>query len=96
LRKINPPIPLETLRKITEYFKSPEEEYKLDPSYECTHESAIDENVTILKNLQKFERVGLVVPVGEEHMYYSAINSKSCKLTALGLHYWRLVKNKKI
>jgi hypothetical protein len=96
LRKINPPIPLEILRKLTEYFKSPEEEHKLNPSYEYTHESAIDENVTIFKNLQKFERVGLVVPVGEEHMYYAAINSKSCKLTALGLHYWRLVKNKKI
>jgi len=96
LRKINPPIPLEILRKIIEYFKSPEEEYKLNPSYEYTDESAIDENATIFKNLQKFERVGLIVPVGEEHMYYAAMNSKSCKLTALGLHYWRLVKNKKI
>lgn len=96
LRTINPPIPLETLRKITEYFKSPEEKYLLNPSYECTDKTAVGENVTIFKNLQKFERVGLVVPVDEEHMYYAAMNSKSCKLTALGLHYWRLVKDKRI
>jgi len=42
------------------------------------------------------EGVGLVVPVSEEHMYYAAINSKSCRLTALGGHYWRLVNQKKI
>jgi len=35
-------------------------------------------------------------PVGEEYMYYAAQNSKSCKLTALGYHYWRLVKEGKI
>ena len=29
------------------------------------------------------EGVGLVVPVGEEHMYYAAMNSTACKLTAL-------------
>ena len=48
------------------------------------------------KELQKFESVGLVVPVEEEHMYFAAINSKSCRLTALGYQYWRLVKEKKI
>ncbi|MCK5630344.1 MAG: hypothetical protein KAI26_07035 [Nanoarchaeota archaeon] len=85
------------MRKIVDYFISPEEEHKLDPTYEFDNKDiAIEANVQILKDLQKFERVGLVVPVGEEHMYYAAINSKSCKLTALGYHYWNLVKNKKI
>ncbi len=96
LRTINPPIPLEILRKIVDYFESPEKEFPLNPTYEDTEDGAIKENVIILKNLQKFERVGLVVPVDEEHMYYAAMNSKPCRLTALGLHYWRLVKNKKI
>lgn len=40
--------------------------------------------------------VNLVVPVGEAHMYYAAMNRKSCKLTALGVHYWNLVKNNRI
>lgn len=28
-----------------------------------------------------------VVPHGEEHMYYAAMNSKACRLTALGYQY---------
>jgi len=97
LRTISPLIPFENLRKITEYFSSPEQEFALDPSYEFTNEGiAQPEKILILKNLQKFERVGLVVPVGEEHMYFAAQNSKSCKLTALGYHYWRLVNEGKI
>jgi hypothetical protein len=46
--------------------------------------------------LQKLEGIGLVVPVGEEHMYYAAMNSKSCELTAVGKQYWKLVKEGRI
>ena len=42
------------------------------------------------------ESVGLIEPVNEDHMYYAAMNSESCKLTALGYHYWQLVKKGKI
>lgn len=49
-----------------------------------------------MKDLQKLVSVGLVKPVDEDHMYYAAMNSKSCKLTALGAHYWRLVKDQRI
>lgn len=91
IRESEPPVPLETLRKITEYFQNPEDEFQLDPTYEFKDDNAIEENIKVFKNLQKFESVGLVVPVGEEHMYFAAMQSKSCKLTALGYQYWRLV-----
>jgi len=106
LRTITPPVSLATLRRICEYFPNPEDEHKLDPSYEFTNSKSIEnpviepyanpENVLIFKDLQKFESVGLVTPVDEEHMYFAAMNSKSCRLTALGYQYWRLVKEKKI
>lgn len=96
IRSINPKIPLEKLRQIVKYFPQPENEFNLDPSYEFTSESAIDTNCSIFKDLQKFGSEGLVKPVGEEHMYFAAINSKSCKLTALGYQYWRLVKENKL
>lgn len=96
LRRINPPISMETIRNIVIYFKSPEEEYKLDPSYEFTSEQPNEQNVKIFKDLQKFESVGLIKPVDEEHMYFAAINFKACRLTALGYQYWRLVNEKKI
>lgn len=96
LRTITPKVPLQTLRKITDYFPSPESHHPLDPTYEFTDASAINEKVAIFKDLQKFESVGLVKPVGEEHMYFAAMNSKGCRLTAMGFQYWRLVNEKKV
>jgi uncharacterized caspase-like protein len=96
IRRITPQVSLETLRKLAEYFVTPEEEFKLDPSYEFTSDIPNGENVKVFKNLQKFQSVGLVVPVGEEYMYFAAMNSKSCRLTAMGYQYWRLVKENKL
>lgn len=96
LREVPPQVPLETLRKLVTYFVAPQDEHPLDPSYEDTVEGHDPAKVRIFKDLQKMEGVGLVVPVGEEHMYYAAMNSKSCRLTALGAQYWRLAKEKKL
>lgn len=96
VRTITPPVSHTTLRKLIEYFPSPEDEHGLDPSYEFTEATADAAKVAIMKDLQKFVSVGLVVPVGEEHMYFAAMNSKSCRLTAVGFQYWRLVKEKHI
>lgn len=106
LRSIVPQVPLGILRKLTEYFNDPQDSLQLDPSFEDTNSNDVAhdiiepyanaENVSIFKNLQKFESVGLIVPVGEDHMYYAAMKSKTCKLTSLGHHYWRLVREGRI
>ncbi len=101
LRKNAPPISINDLRKITEIFETPHFEFILDPTYEHDkHEvdnKLIDkEHEAIYSLLQKYVKLSLVIPVGEEHMYYAAIHSKSCKLTAQGQHYWNLVKGNKI
>jgi len=96
LRKISPKIPLETMRKITQYFSTPGSEHQLDPSYEDTESCANKDNIKIFKDLQKYQSVGLVVPVDAEFMYFAAIESKSCRLTALGYQYWRLVNERKL
>ena len=96
LRVIPPKVPFETLRKITQYFPVAGAEHKLDPTYEDTEQFANPDNVKIFKDLQKFQSVGLVVPVDAEFMYFAAINSTSCRLTALGYQYWRLVHEKKL
>jgi hypothetical protein len=96
LRVIPPKVPFETLRKITQYFPTADSEHKLDPSYEDTDPSADPENVKIFKDLQKYQSVGLVVPVNAEFMYFAAINSTSCRLSALGYQYWRLVNERRL
>lgn len=96
IRKVAPRIPLDVLRKITTYFPTPESEHNLNPSYEDTDTTANPDNVKIFKDLQKYQSVGLVVPVDAEYMYFAAVQSKSCKLTAIGYQYWRLVNEKKL
>ena len=96
LRKVQPPISLADLKAIIKLFANPDDEFQLDPSYEIDSSSSNDENVAKFKVLQKYNRVNLVVPVGEEHMYYAAMHSKSCKLTVLGVHYWNLIKSDRI
>jgi hypothetical protein len=96
LRKVQPPILLSDLKMITSLFEDPNEEFFLDPSYEPDSDAPISKNVEKFKVLQRYNRVNLVIPVDEEHMYYAAVNSKSCKLTVLGVHYWNLVKNERI
>lgn len=101
LRKNAPPISIAELRRITEFFSTPYDEYKLDPTYEPDkHEADIKEidkeHENIFSILQRYVKLNLVVPVDEEHMYYAAIHHKSCKLTAQGQHYWNLVKKNTI
>lgn len=96
LREVQPQVALRTLRKLPLYFPTPQDQHMLDPSYEDTVEGFDPENVKIFKDLQKMEGVGLVVPIDEDHMYYAAMNSKSCRLTALGAQYWRLASENKL
>lgn len=96
LRKVQPPITLSDLKKITDLFSDPSIEFQLDPSFEPDSEAPVDDHTEQFSVLQKFNRINLVVPVGEDHMYYAAMNSKSCKLTVLGAHYWNLVNSERI
>jgi hypothetical protein len=96
IRSTTPPIDINILRRIKDFFLSPNDIFKLDPSYEDSEPTADPKHVRVFKELQKLTSVGLVIPVGEEHMYYAAINSKACRLTPVGYHYWKLAKEKKI
>ncbi|EAC9724934.1 TPA_asm: caspase family protein [Listeria monocytogenes] len=105
IRTIEPKVSITTLRKLSQYFPNQSDELDLDPSFEYTNSHDIEheviepyatqKNVNIFRDLQLFESVGLIEPVGENHMYFAAMHSKSCKLTALGLHYWRLSKDRR-
>jgi DNA gyrase subunit A len=74
----------------------PAEELSLSPEFEPEAEPHIKDKEEIFKDLLRLRNVGLVEPIGEEHMYHAAIHSRSCALTSLGKYYWRLVNEKKI
>lgn len=96
LRKVTPPITLEDLKKIDDLFPDRGHEFKLDPSFEPSSGEVNETNAEKFRILQKYNRLNLVVPVGAEHMYYAAMENKSCKLTIVGEHYWTLVKEERI
>lgn len=95
-----PSIDLNSLKMCLKLFSNDNEIYALNPSYEKTnypnspHDHyepySVEENVKIFTNLQKLNRIGLVVPVGSEDMYFAAMKSKGCALTSLGKHYWKM------
>jgi hypothetical protein len=96
IRMCNARVPLPILRKLTDWFITSDADYRLDPSYEPTADPRGHPNEQIFSGLQKYRACRLVEPIDEEHMYYAAMNSTGCRLTALGKHYWRLVKAARI
>lgn len=103
LRKVQPPIALADLQRLTELFPSPGFVFQLDPSFEPEREGTIaglvppnPANTAKFAVLQKYNRVNLVVPVDAPHMWHAAMGSKACKLTVLGEHYRRLVDAKRL
>ena len=99
LRQVTPPIGLAELRSITKFFPKAGFEHQLDPAYEPRDEGRTEDmpaadpaKNAVFAVLQKFTKVNLVTPVGTLHMWNAAMESRSCKLTALGEHYRRLVE----
>lgn len=101
IRKVNPQVPMQTIREITTLFKDPNIEFPLDSSYEDTNNPSVKHdyilpyadanNVKKFKSLQKLQSIGFVEPINEEFMYFAAMHGTGCKLTELGKYYWRLV-----
>lgn len=105
LRQVSPKIPLDILRRLPEYFPDATSVFLLNPSFEPDRQNIPEElrsfpvdlnNTRIFKELQMCNRYGLITPVDAEHMYYAAIQSTGCKLTALGAHFRKLAEMKRI
>lgn len=106
IRNVKPSVDINVLRETIRYFDEDNYSCQLNPSFEytnapkykfeCIEPYADKNNIKKFKNLQKLESIGLVVPEGEEHMYFAAMKSKKCKLTNIGKYYYNLIKNNKI
>ncbi len=96
LRSTPPAVELEILRQLPDWFPEPAHELALDPSFEPEAEPQDEDHQRLFKCLQRCRAAKLVEPVGEEHMYFAAMNSGACRLTALGRHYWRLANEGRI
>ena len=90
LRLCSPAVPLSELRRLAQFFAREDAELSLDPSYEPTEQPRDADHEATFAILQKCRAAKLVEPVGAEHLYFAAMQNKSCRLTPLGRHYWRM------
>jgi caspase domain-containing protein len=93
LRSCTPAVPLTELRQICELFPDAEHVFPLDPSYEPDAEPRHPEHERVFATLQRYRAAKLVAPVDADHMYFAAIESKACRLTPLGRHYWHVAED---
>ena len=96
VRLSSPAVPLPELRRLPEFFTAQDRELQLDSSYEPTEPPGHPEHEATFAILQHCRAAKLVEPVGEQHMYYAAVNNKSCRLTPLGKLYWSMAKQGRI
>lgn len=96
IREAEPAVSKDKLRKLVQYFPTADHVFALDPSFEPTAEPNDPTSEAIFADLQRYRGARLLVPNGEEHLYYAAMNSKSCSLTPLGQFYWHRVKQGKL
>ncbi|WP_010248869.1 caspase family protein [Acetivibrio cellulolyticus] len=92
LRDCPPHIDLKTLKTTMGYFEAADSNYILDAEHEPTYANCIKEKTTRFANLQKCTRLRLVEPIDYDHMYDAAMNNGACRLTSLGKHYWKGIK----
>lgn len=103
LRSVQRPIPLEELRRISEFFPSRGATFRLDPTYEPERSvgqtdlpDPIESNTKVFAILQRFNRLNLVVPLDAAHMWHAAMRSTGCRLTVLGEHFRTLVVKNRV
>jgi hypothetical protein len=90
LRSARSAIDVAIVRRLPEWFAGAHDEYPLSSRHERTAEPHDPEAERTFRCLQRCNRVKLVEPIGEEDMYFAAVNGTGCRLTALGRFYWRL------
>jgi hypothetical protein len=96
LRLCSPAVLINELRRLPEFFPDLNQDFALDPSYEPDAEPKHPEHEAIFAILQRCRAAKLVEPVEADHMYFAAMESKACRLTPLGKHYWQMAKQARL
>jgi hypothetical protein len=93
LRRCAPAVPLTELRQICDLFPLADHLFPLDPSYEPDAAPRDPEHERVFSTLQRYRAAKLLEPVDADHMYFAAMESRACRLTPLGRHYWHVARD---
>lgn len=90
IRKCKSKVDKETGEMLVKLFRG-KDTITLSPAHEPTEKLGDVEKEKEFSFLQKMVKAGFVEPVGTEHMYYAAIESKDCRITPSGKYYKELL-----
>ena len=93
IRNYTPDVRDEELRRLPQFFRRPDDHFRLAPSYEVTRGEAIPEHVAIFKQFKRYQVARLLRPTFDEDLYFAALRSHPVELTPLGQFYWQLAKD---
>jgi hypothetical protein len=96
LRQSRPSVTRKELRQLPAIFADPDAELPLTPRYETASPDHDPKLAPVMSILQHCRSARLVEAVGTEHLFHAAMQSKACRLTPLGKHYWRMSKQKRL
>ncbi len=87
VRCCKPEVDDSLLRKLPNYFPTPDSRYKLDRTYERTEPSAIPEHVAIFDDFKLYRNARLLRPVEDKDLFFAALNETTVELTVQGKAY---------
>ena len=106
LKDVEPRVPLSTLKNIVNVFETEDTQINLGPEFDPTPRNELpekyrltspdDKKVKIYEQMRHLNRNGMLVPVGVNHLYDAAFQSKPVELTELGKMYHKLSKLKRL
>lgn len=82
----------DAIRELIILFPTPEYQFRLDPSFESTHQSAVETKVKIFDIFRLYLEAHLLCTLNSEDLSQTALGSNYVQLTARGQFYWRLAK----
>ncbi|MEH3036195.1 MAG: caspase family protein [Sphingomonas adhaesiva] len=96
IRRAEAAVSPDKLRRLLDYFPEPDHVIQLGPEYEPTAEPNDEAKEAVFADLQRFRGARLVEPHGTEHMYWAAMERRTCGLTPLGRFYWERARARKL
>jgi len=87
VRLCQPSVPDELLRELPKLFPQEDSTYSMDPSYEYTHPSACQSNVSIFNKFKILRNARMLSTQAGRDLYFIALESCWVRLTPLGQFY---------
>lgn len=102
LRRVKPRLSRPELRRIVEFFTTPDHRFAMDPDYDPERDrdgaprpAEVREKVEIGRIFKRYRDAALLTPsVSGEDLYYTAQRSHTVELTPFGREYWRYIRRR--